>query len=210
MAFDTLLKSPEQKKPGTREEPTITAIQENFLYLLKKRPIEKISVAELCQRCQINRSTFYRHYADLYALLDSIVEEAHSHLFYDVIRKVDLREDFDEVGYQYILKVCETTEKQKELYRLLLFGKTSTGLYDRMTESSYQLYEMAHEGPSAMRPSEDAPLHYRFLVNGMIGVWAAWVRDGCKTPKERVARAMQEQIIGFYQTMGRLFGKNAG
>ncbi len=207
MKIDDLVHRPEARVLSPREKATEKAIHDQFLALLKKRPIEKISVADLCSRVGINRSTFYRHYDDLYALLDSIVAEAHSALFYDVIAKVDLSEDFDQVGYRYIYTVCETTEKQKGFYKLLMFGKTPTNLAERMMESSYHLYEVAHDGPSDLIPSTDAHLHYRFLVSGMVGVWTNWVREDCQTDKDIVARAILEQIRSFYMTMGRLYGK---
>ena len=37
--------------------------------LLKEKPIEKISVYELCAAAQINRTTFYKYYGSQYELL---------------------------------------------------------------------------------------------------------------------------------------------
>lgn len=196
-------KMPERRKEGA----TVSSIKMNFLEMLKKRPIDQISVADLCMRCNINRSTFYRHYSDLYALLASVIQEAHSTLFYEIIDDVDLQEDFELVGYQYILKVLEATEKRKSLYKLLLFGKTPTTLQEQMCDSAYQLYLLAHEGPSNYKPGQYAHLHYRFFVNGMIGVWAAWVKEDCATPKEAIAQAIRQEISGFYNNMYLLYGK---
>lgn len=207
MNLEDLVKRPDKRKVSQREEIVDRLIRENFIAMLKKRPIEKISVAALCEKCGINRSTFYRHHEDLYALFDSITESAHSALFYDVLKKVDLNDDFYEVGYHYILEVCEATEKDRELYSLLLFGKTPTDLRERMIESAFRLYENAHSGPSNLRPAKYASLHYRYLVNGMIGVWTAWLKAGCKPEKEILAREIREEINGFYNNMHRLYGK---
>ena len=43
--------------------------------LLKEKPVNKITVKELCERSQINRATFYTHYSDCFALLESIENE---------------------------------------------------------------------------------------------------------------------------------------
>lgn len=45
---------------------------ESFISLLKQKPIDKISVTELCQAANVNRGSFYAHYADVYDLLDQI------------------------------------------------------------------------------------------------------------------------------------------
>jgi len=37
-------------------------LQEGLIRLLKDRPLDKISITELCREAGINRTTFYRHY----------------------------------------------------------------------------------------------------------------------------------------------------
>ena len=51
---------------------TKKAIINAFLSLRAKRPLEKITVKELCEMAIINKSTFYSHYADIYELSDSL------------------------------------------------------------------------------------------------------------------------------------------
>ena len=58
-----------------RVEKTEKAIRNAFLELRAKRPLEKISVKELCQLACINKSTFYAHYRDVYDLSDCLEGE---------------------------------------------------------------------------------------------------------------------------------------
>lgn len=55
---------------------TQSAIKSEFLSLLKKKPLHKITVKELCEATNINKSTFYTHYTDIYHLMDSLRQEA--------------------------------------------------------------------------------------------------------------------------------------
>ena len=50
-------------------------IRFNFVSLLKQKPINKITVKELCEMADINRATFYKYYMDIYDLMDNIEEE---------------------------------------------------------------------------------------------------------------------------------------
>lgn len=59
-----------------RIQKTETAIKNAFMELRAQKPIEKITVKELCQLAQINKSTFYTHYDDIYALSDAMQAEA--------------------------------------------------------------------------------------------------------------------------------------
>ena len=54
-----------------RIEKTKTAIHNTFLELRSKKPLEKITIKELCEKAQINKSTFYSHYKDIYDLYDA-------------------------------------------------------------------------------------------------------------------------------------------
>ena len=54
---------------------TQNAIHEAFYALRKRQPLEKIRVNELCQTAQINKSTFYRHYLDVYDLSNALENE---------------------------------------------------------------------------------------------------------------------------------------
>lgn len=58
-----------------RIEKTRIAIKDAFLELHQTKPLEKISIKELCDMANINKSTFYSHYMNIYALADAIEYE---------------------------------------------------------------------------------------------------------------------------------------
>lgn len=58
-----------------RKEKTQKAIKNAFLELRSKKSIEKITIKELCNLAQINKSTFYSHYDDIYALSETLQME---------------------------------------------------------------------------------------------------------------------------------------
>lgn len=49
-------------KDNQRVVLTKRLLKEGLLHLLKEKPLDKITVSELCAESDINRSTFYRHY----------------------------------------------------------------------------------------------------------------------------------------------------
>lgn len=54
---------------------TRNSIREAFLELRAQNPLEKIKVTRLCEIAQINKTTFYKHYQDIYALSEEIEDE---------------------------------------------------------------------------------------------------------------------------------------
>jgi len=50
-------------------------IHEAFLKLRSENMLEKIKITKLCELALINKTTFYNHYQDIYALSDEIEDE---------------------------------------------------------------------------------------------------------------------------------------
>ena len=51
---------------------TDRAIEQAFMELREKTPLEKIRIKDLCSLACINKSTFYAHYEDIYALANAL------------------------------------------------------------------------------------------------------------------------------------------
>ena len=58
-----------------RIEKTERGIKNAFIELRSRKPLEKITVKELCESARINKSTFYAHYKDIYDLSDAMEED---------------------------------------------------------------------------------------------------------------------------------------
>ncbi|MDE6168706.1 MAG: TetR/AcrR family transcriptional regulator [Acetatifactor sp.] len=197
-----------QIKADRREARTLGMIREAFLDLLKKKPIEKISIGELCEKANVHRSTFYRHYTDIYALMDCIYDDAYHEIFTSFASTLQRGTyDFDHIGYNMILAACTMTEQKQKHYRMLLFSRNSL-LIQRLADGIYELYLGEHI--ASYTPGPELGLHYRYLTYGIIGVWSGWIRDGCKVPKEQVARAIKKQMDGFFTIVSYEYGPPEG
>lgn len=67
-----------------RVEKTKGSIVNAFLSLRAKKPLEKITVKELCQLARINKSTFYTHYSDIFALSAALEGEVVEAILADI------------------------------------------------------------------------------------------------------------------------------
>lgn len=54
---------------------TKRAIRSSFIKLLNEKPLKQISVRDIVDDCGINRNTFYYHFQDIPALMESIIKE---------------------------------------------------------------------------------------------------------------------------------------
>ena len=58
-----------------RIEKTKKSIINSFIEMRSKKELEKITVKELCEKAQINKSTFYSHYHDIFDLSEQLETE---------------------------------------------------------------------------------------------------------------------------------------
>ena len=112
-----------------RIEKTERAIKNAFIELRAKKPLEKITVKELCAEACINKSTFYSHYADIYALSEAIERETVLSII-DSIK--DLKDEFFDNTAGVTLALCLAFLSQVSLIRILFSGKEQNHLANQL------------------------------------------------------------------------------
>ena len=53
---------------------TKKAIMYEFMSILEVKSLDKITVKDICERCEINRNTFYYYFEDIYDVLNTVFE----------------------------------------------------------------------------------------------------------------------------------------
>lgn len=64
-----------EKKTDRRVRKTKAQLRAGLAKLMQTKSIKEITVKELVDEVDINRSTFYLHYTDIYQMLESIEDE---------------------------------------------------------------------------------------------------------------------------------------
>ncbi len=65
-------------------------IKRMLIQLLEQKPLNKISVAELCKACRINRGTFYNHFFDI----NDVYESVENDFFEEIQKRLDSQSVF--------------------------------------------------------------------------------------------------------------------
>lgn len=155
-------------------------IEQSFLALLKEKPVSKITVTELCQKAQINRATFYKHFLDVPDLLDKIEEK-----LFEEIRSVFTSQDI--ALNAFLLKMLRYTCQEKDRYLALGGGNGDPNL---MTKTFMVCYESAYPLLSRNIPGvqeSERQMLYHFLSHGAGGILTWWIREGMRLPPEDIA-----------------------
>ena len=112
-----------------RIEKTEKAIKEAFMELRAKKPLEKISIKELCERAYINKSTFYSHYEDIYALSDALEHETVLSIVSSIPRDLDYTFTNPEL---FIREVTLAFAKYLPQIKIIFSGKNQAHLANHL------------------------------------------------------------------------------
>ena len=107
---------------------TRRVIQETFVELLREMPLNKVTVKEICRRGEINRATFYRHYADPYDLMEKIEKGLLEQLEEYVEQSVA-------DGFQKTMEgMLRQVVKNSGMYRVIVSGNGDPRFSQRLSE----------------------------------------------------------------------------
>ena len=145
--------------------------------MLWEKPLSAISVRELCSKADINRSTFYDHYADLCDFCNCLEQET------------------IEQTMRYMEKRVRRTNQEDALTELLVYIQNNANLFltllhrsggfaRRIEENVYQIYAEYYSGIGREFTEADK---YRIEFNtaGAIRVIQSWLlKENKQTPSE--------------------------
>ena len=114
------------RKTDARIRYTQGVLKQSLLSFLKEKPINKITVKEVCERAALNRATFYAHYSDCFALLESIEED----LLEAFQQSLMLVDSFDVTAL--IEAIYTIIEQQQEACQVLIFQNGCPNVLRRM------------------------------------------------------------------------------
>ena len=118
-----------------RIEKTEKAIRNAFIELRSKKPVEKITVKELCQLAYINKSTFYSHYEDIYALSDALELETVASIT-SISRSYEYSAENLDV---FTRELCLAFSAHTSLINILFSGKEKSRLAGRLETAIKEL-----------------------------------------------------------------------
>lgn len=177
-------------KNNQRYRDTERRMQEAVLELMKNTELSKITVRKICEKAQVNRSTFYAHFVDIYDLLDKMEDELSRQLLERYAGETAGREVFTAASFVPFL---QHIKQHQYLYRITLPTRTSFPIargYERMWEEVIR--------PCCERAgiTQEEEMQYYFVAfqAGFTMMLRRWVEDGCRMEEERMAELLYRAI----------------
>lgn len=112
------------EKENQRVTVTKRMLQEGLLRLLEKKPLDKVSVTELCREAGINRVTFYRHYA----LPHDVLLDMEQDLLAELKSSLKMPRTKEETR-AYLQELCAFFDARIPVFKIMIRNNSDSDFY---------------------------------------------------------------------------------
>ncbi|MFR8086963.1 MAG: TetR/AcrR family transcriptional regulator [Lachnospirales bacterium] len=167
-------------------------IRRAFLDLLKKKPVQNITVKEVCEEAGIHRGTFYAHYKDLYDLLHQIEDEMTKNLE-SALEPLLSCANTDPL--QITTAVFQRLQENADLCSAILGNHGEEEFVRKLLEIGREHCVKAYSKYYQNASPFEIEYFYVFVSSGCIGLIRKWVDDGMLLPASTVAQMAESLML---------------
>ncbi len=174
------------KQTDHRIRVTKMLIRRAFTDLLSRKPIQSISVKELCALAGINRGTFYAHYTDIYDLQEKLEDEM----------TLDFQKALDPLLHSGKEKptplaitagIFKCLKENMDICTMTLGPYGDKEFASRLINLGRESYIESYSRLFSGATSRQLEYYYAFVSAGCIGLLEKWLADGMTDSAEELA-----------------------
>lgn len=181
---------------GRRVRMTKMLLKSSLIEIMKTKSIHTISIKEICEGADVNRSTFYRHYDTQYDLYDDIIEDIAADLA-DIYNSPTVPE---RTSIIFLTKVLQYIEDNRETFLVILSDNGKISLGEAFNRFTNRFIELENASEASLYVTQ-------FIAAGLTSTLWTWLnKENRRSPRE-VASLLYSIIMN---GMGRAIKYSAG
>lgn len=189
-----------EKKVDRRVIKTRRQLKKGLAALMKEKSVNQITVKELVEEVDINRSTFYLHFKDIQDLLREIEENMEA----QIKRAIEEHPivSGNENAFYFIEDMFRVLDEEREISKALIGPNGDMGFIHRIEriikENSRGTLEKMFLGKK-----EDLKYFYAFCLSGCLGLVKVWLNEGEEKSPEEMAQMTFNMIANAKDAFGQ-------
>lgn len=168
------------KPNNKRKKESMAKIEKVFINLIQNKEINEISVSDICKKANLNRSTFYANYIDIYDLVEKIKLK----LTNDVLDVYSEEQKIKMHTYNF-LKLFKYI-KENQIFFNTYFKLDLDLLNDNFPIEDEELIKWYGK-------TENGYYHVEFFKAGINAVIRKWLKNGCKESPEEIEEIIKSE-----------------
>lgn len=154
-------------------------IEKAFVQMIQTKEINEISVTDICKKINLNRSTFYANYIDIYDLSDKVAKKLENDVFtlYDEERETQYN------SHNFLKLLRHIKDNQ-------IFYKT----YFKLNKDKYFIIQEYDTNLSkSMYNDKFVDYHIEFFMAGFNAIIKKWLLNGCQESPEEINQILKDE-----------------
>lgn len=190
-------------KNNQQFKKTEEKIISSTLALMAQLPFEKITVRRICEEGQINRSTFYAHFIDVYDLLEKIELFLRKELEQSYMSTGMKQKGVNPFSQESLHTFLHYIHSHEHIYRVL-FANMSTlpeHLYFPYREKLFDSFTPNRN----MQTQQELTYYFTGFQGGMYMIIRKWLERSCQEPEEEIAKIIADCLPTVWRTQSLRF-----
>lgn len=164
---------------------TKQALANSLKEIMEEKPLSKITVKDIVEKCDMNRKSFYYHFKDKYDLVNWIYYTE----FITNIQEFDIESEFS-----MIEKTCDFLYKNKSFYRNALQIRGQNSFYDYFGEVLSPIIAMEFE--DIFEDGDNKEFYINFITDAIRTSITRWMLEGAELPPKDFANLIKNAATG--------------
>lgn len=155
---------------------TKRALAEALKELMEEKPFEKITIGDICERCEMNRKSFYYHFKDKYDLVNWIFDT-------ELTATVHMKE-YDDTWLLFT-DVCRFFYDNRSFYRKALCIRGQNSFFEHFRELLLSI--IADILQDMLGGEEKSEFQIHFFADAFVMAFKRWILEyNIMSPEEFV------------------------
>ena len=159
-----------------RKKDSQEKIEKIFMELIQKKDISEITVTDICKKANLNRTTFYSNYIDVYDLANKIRDNLYNNFL--ILYKDEQKEKKHSYDFSKLLNHIKNNQIFYKTY-FKLDTDNSLEYFDRLTDEK--------EFEKIYGNKKYIDYHKAFFAAGFNAVIKKWLYEGCKESIDEIS-----------------------
>lgn len=190
------------KKSESKYFNTARKMNKALLELLEKKDFEYITVKEICEKAEVNRSTFYLHYDNTRDLLIESIENIR--LDFSKYFKADVNtvlskisncslEELIFITSDYLIPYLNFIKDNKRFFRTAVLKSSDMDSENTFRKMFQHIFNPIMERFSC--PEDERIYMINFYINGITAIIMEWIKNECSLSSEKICCIIKKCIL---------------
>ena len=190
------------ERTDRRVRKTKAALRHGLAVLTQKKSIKEITVKELVEEVDINRSTFYLHYTDIY----SMVSELESELLTEFKHAIDLYPptSSEEEMCRFFEHIYNILSDNREICIALVSENDDISFIRQVEDFVAERIKKIFES-GMVKNVYDVRYVFDFCISGGMGLFKHWLTDENALEPAHMAKITTDMVVGTLKSFDKNF-----